>query len=112
MKNFLLTLADKSESIREIAYGYFFKMLEETWFKDKDIDHIVKALGERVESVPFKEPTEELRVMIIKSFTLIAKSKYKSVLQHNLNLFSKSLSNILADKNPECKKQSAQCITK
>jgi hypothetical protein len=55
---------------------------------------------------------EELRVMTVTAFDKMCCQRLKSTLQHNLQIVTKALNNVLADKNPETKKTSANCFAK
>lgn len=48
----MLTIADKSESIRELAYNTLFTFIDKEYFQEKDVDHIVKSLEERISTLP------------------------------------------------------------
>lgn len=108
----MLTIADKSESIRELAYNTLFAFIDQNFFQEKDVDHIVKSLEERISSLPYKETVEELRVLNVTAFDKLCSQRLKSTLQHNLNIVTKAINNVMADKNPETKKTAANCFSK
>jgi len=108
----MLTIADKSESIREQAYNTLFMFIDQDIFQEKDVDHVIKSLEERISTNPFKETVEELRVMTVKAFDKLCTTRLRATLQHNIILVVKSLNNVMADKNPETKKTVANCFSK
>jgi len=111
LKNILLVTTDKVGKHRDLALQIIQKFFERVNpIEDDIVSSIVRALTTRLNTKPYPEESEEIRLNILKLFRKIFGLGYTKAFSWNLAEFSFMLSKALLDEYPEAKKEACSLI--
>lgn len=130
LKNYLLTISNPSDSVRELSLDFLKNLLKlqtdekkiintknikkeeiKIFLKIETSSVILKTLLNRIDTLPFKENVEEIRLYIIKILSDFLK-KNKKVFKREISLTILALEKILQDNYSEIKKETSNFIKK
>lgn len=124
LKNYLLTFSNSSDSVRELSLEFLKNLLKLQTDPKKNLkednqislkmatsSNILKSLLNRINTFPYKENVEEIRLYLIKILTEFLKYN-KEVFKREISLTILALEKILQDKFPEVKKEASNFIKK
>lgn len=109
MNPLLKIIADPIEKHREIAIDIFIKLINRIKFDKLLISILLTAIFQRLNKIPFAEPSEELRINLINLLQSIL-DKYTEEFKPQLYELAKMISVLLTDQCPELKVKLSQFI--
>lgn len=116
LRNFLVVLENNSDSVRESAIKMLEKLndqldpsVKDCSLKHETQDAILLKLISRVNSIPFRETIEEIRLSICRLFLKLLRN-FNQGLYKNLSDVIQVCSCLLQDKYPENKKETCALI--
>ncbi|XP_075231280.1 dynein axonemal assembly factor 5 isoform X3 [Lycorma delicatula] len=107
-KYLIRCIRDDSESCREYAVSLITQVIEQVPMDDGILGFIFPELRERMGGIEIKEPSEEVRLLIVILLHRIV-LKYGSILVHYLDDYIEILKKTIIDPYPKVKKESCEC---